>query len=311
MLIQCLNSIGREKAKHGIGQGMILVAIAASLWGTTGIAGWELIGVYHVPALTIAAWRLVIAAPCLLILQKSSERSHRKQRVDKGHRLWFLIYSLAVACYQLCYFCALNTIPVSVVSIVALCLAPIFVACLAPFLVKESINIYTVTAILVSIAGTIMIIGMNSFAKGANVAGYLLAVVAGGCYALYNLCGKKLSADYSPEYIVSRVFGLASLFLLPALLATPRLSWDGWLCLLYLGIISSALAYILFQAGLKTCRATSASVMSLLEPLVSTLLSIFILGEHLSLTQSFGGVMLIVSFLLLSKKQSAGRLKNG
>ncbi|MGX8700386.1 DMT family transporter [Caproiciproducens sp.] len=295
----------RQASGNRLSYGLLLVALAAVLWGTTGVVGRKLIESYHVPALCTAAWRLVIAAPCLMLWEKFSNRGETKKNICKKDLPWFFIYGAAVAAYQLCFFSALNIAPVSVVSIITLCLAPIFVACLAPFLVKEPISRITVIAISLSVIGTVMVIGVQNFRGGTNTQfGYLLAVAAGICYAFYNLCGKKLSGEYPPQYIISRVFSLGALLLVPIIFFTPSLPWHGWLYIVYLGVVPSALAYALFQFGLRTCRATSASIASLLEPLVSTILSVLLLGERFSGVQLLGGVLLINAIVLLLGKQN-------
>ena len=78
---------------------------------------------------------------------------------------------------------------------------------------------------------------------------------------------------------------------------------QGWLLILYLGLVPTALAYWLFQTGLRTVSATAASIISLLEPSVAALLAWLLFGETLAATGVLGGALLIVSILLLSTKR--------
>lgn len=285
--------------------GIGLVVLAAVLWGTSGIVGKVLTGDFGVPAITVAAWRLAAAAPVLQIARGAS-RGAEEAPVRKKDRKWLLIYGLAVALYQLCYFCATDFAPVSLVTIISLCLTPVFVVLLGWPILHERITGQTLFAIAVSIAGTVLMVGVGG-AGGGKPLGFLLAAGAGFCYSFYNLCGKNLSGGYRPIRIVAVVFTIGAVLLSPALLLTPRLTAPGVLCLLYLGLVPTALAFVLFQAGLRSCRAASASVASLCEPMTSVLLSVFLLHESFRLPQMVGAVLMITAIFMLTRGERGAR----
>jgi DME family drug/metabolite transporter len=72
------------------------------------------------------------------------------------------------------------------------------------------------------------------------------------------------------------------------------------LLLLYLGIGPSALAYVMFQRGLKDVPATTASVVTLLEPLIAAILAWMMFDERLGLWGWLGAALLIGAIAVLS-----------
>lgn len=74
-----------------------------------------------------------------------------------------------------------------------------------------------------------------------------------------------------------------------------------WVLLVYLGLIPTALAYVLFFGGLRYTTATTASIATLLEPLTSTALAWLLFGERLGPLGLLGAVLLLGAIALLYK----------
>jgi drug/metabolite transporter, DME family len=90
--------------------------------------------------------------------------------------------------------------------------------------------------------------------------------------------------------------------LLPAVLlegASFAFSPAAWALLLYLGIVPSALAYVLFTLGMRTTVATVASLVTLIEPLTAALLAWLLFGEQLGSLALVGAGLLLGAVLLL------------
>ena len=69
---------------------------------------------------------------------------------------------------------------------------------------------------------------------------------------------------------------------------------------LYLGIVTTSVAYILFSAGLKRIPSSSAVTLSLAEPLTAAILSVLVVGERLNGTSWMGIAMLLGGILVLT-----------
>lgn len=70
--------------------------------------------------------------------------------------------------------------------------------------------------------------------------------------------------------------------------------------LAYLGAVPTALAYSLFFTGMASVRATTASVVTLLEPAGATAIGVVILHEHLSVVSAVGAAVLLSSVAFLA-----------
>jgi drug/metabolite transporter, DME family len=268
------------------------IVLSAILWGTAGISAKYLINIYSLSALTIGAMRLLIASPILLTMSKIQLKE--KVKIDKRHYALFVIYGITVATYQIAYFSAVISIMVSVATLIALCTAPIFVAILSRIFLKEKMGTTVITALVISIVGTSLIIDLrgDQILAGTSYWGYILALGAGLSYAIYTLCGKELVVYYPSTKVISITFSLGALIMLPFVKIPGNLSWYAWAILLYLGVIPTAIAYIIFTQGLKKSSATKASIATLFEPLTSTALSVLLMGEKFNVSQLLGALLL-------------------
>ena len=77
----------------------------------------------------------------------------------------------------------------------------------------------------------------------------------------------------------------------------------GWTCLLAVGLIHTALAYVLYFSSLKALPGQEAAVLSYIDPLTAVLISLLVLAEPVTPIQLVGGAM-ILAFTL------ANELKN-
>lgn len=279
---------------------LLLIVLSAILWGTAGVSGKYLINSYSMPSLAIGALRLMIASPILLAISKVQI----KEKViisKKRHILLLFLQGIAAASYQILYFAAVDRIMVSIATLIALCTGPIFVTILSRIFIKEKICVKVFVSLVISIIGTALIIGINGSESlsGLHNSGYIFALGAGLSYAVYTMCGKILVSYYPPVKITSISFIIGSLVILPFARIPGSLPWVAWGILFYLGIVPTALAYIIFSVGLKKSSATMASIASLFEPLTSTTLALLLVGEKFSRLQTIGSILLIAALLLI------------
>jgi DME family drug/metabolite transporter len=133
-----------------------------------------------------------------------------------------------------------------------------------------------------------------------------LAVVAGGSYATYTLSAKRLLGDgHSPESVMAAAFGLGAVALLPVLL----MSGVGWLAsggglalVLFLGVVPTALAYVLFARGLRSLSASETATITLAEPMTAALLGVAVVGERITGTGALGAALVLGGLLALAAR---------
>jgi DME family drug/metabolite transporter len=294
-----------------MGPGLVLVAVAAVSWGTTGATMATLTGLGDVGPLFVGWARLAVAAPCLVAaaLWRREPRATRPPAAAWRPRDGVLMLALgaAMAVYQLCYFRAVTMIGVAVTALLAICSAPLFIAAIAGVALGERVNRRVGTSLVTAVLGTGLLVAGTRDLQGVSgrfAAGAALALGAGLSYAAYAVAAKGLLAERPPLVVAAATFGLGALLLSPALalepLPAPAVLAAGWPLLLYLGTGPTALAYALFTAGLRRVPATAAGIVTLLEPLTATTLGIVLFGERLGMAGLVGAALLLAALALLS-----------
>jgi len=133
------------------------------------------------------------------------------------------------------------------------------------------------------VAGTILLVGTGDPAD-VDPAGVLLAVGAGASYAVYVLATKLLlDAGHASNAVIAVTFVLAGGLLVPVgLLAGlgPLVSADGVVMVAHLGVLTVAVAYLLFGRGLTGVGVGTAGTLTLAEPATAATLGLLVLGER-------------------------------
>jgi DME family drug/metabolite transporter len=277
--------------------GLLLIALASIAWGTTG-ATMKLLA--PLSPFLIGFLRLAIAAPVLFAIALWTGQWRIGSRAN-GLAAAGVVAALAA--YQLCYFSAVPRTSVAITALLAICTAPLMVAGLARLLLGEQVTRLTVVAVGAGIAGTGLLVAGPGGARQAPefALGALLALGAALAYAVVAVLSKRLLGQMSPYAIVGAAFPLGAGFLAPAALNPSSIAPGTgleWGLLLYLGLIPTALAYILYLRGLTMTPATVASVVTLLEPLTATALGLLLFGERLGFVGLIGAGLLLGALAL-------------
>lgn len=291
---------------------MLLVCMAAMMWGTAGLIGKWLSVEHHLAPLTIGAWRLLFGVP-MMLLAAWMERKRRgsAQPLHTSHKHLLFLFGTGIAGYQISYFSAVDRTMVSTATLITICLAPVLVAVCARWFLREPWSRKTGWALLLGITGTALLIGVDSLSGLSDthfLLGNGLALVAAFCYGGYTLVGKRLLSGMEPFRIIAWAFSIGALLMLP-FVTFPPLDLQIWGALFLLGWVPTGLAYILYIWGLKRTTATQASVAGLLEPLTATVLAVTLLDEQLHAYGWVGVIVLLLSMLLLSTSAN-NRVKN-
>jgi DME family drug/metabolite transporter len=223
------------------------------------------------------------------------------------------LLGIAMAAYQLCYFWAVPRTGVALTAVLAICSAPIMITAGAALTLRERPARSTLVALLLAVGGTAMVLLGPRVAGGAPrefIAGAIAAIGAGLSYAVYAVTAKGLLRRATPLPLAAVTFTLAALLLTPVLAierdAAAQLA-AGWPLLVYLGVVPTAAAYVLFGAGLRRVTATAAGIATLLEPLTAAALGVLAFDERLGVMGWAGATLLLVALALLSRSRSGSQ----
>ncbi len=132
--------------------------------------------------------------------------------------------------------------------------------------------------------------------------GAVLALANGAVFAAITIVNRVPVAGLSPVPMTAIVFTIGGLLLVPVA-AIPGLGMAtdaaGWSLTLVLGIVITACAYVAFLTGLQTVPPFVATIVSLLEPVIASVLGAIVLGERLGPTGIVGGAVLGATVVLL------------
>jgi len=291
--------------------GLLLVAVAATLWGTSGLTA-TLTYRRGLDPLVVSFYRVAIGAALLFSLRR---RSVSLTLIATADRARLLLIAAGLAIYQAGYFVAVQRAGVSIATLVTLGLAPVLVTSVARLRSRQPAPWSTVAGIGLAIVGLLALVGLPA-ERGAEVlvgAGFAALLATG--YALMTLGGGALGIRIGAERLTALSFAFAALVLAPPAMSAGLWSveWSPSLiiALLYLGIVPTAIAYRAFFSGLQDLPAPVAAVVALLEPLVATGLAIPLLGERLSPAGWLGAVALLAAVALVSGAHRSSAAETG
>jgi drug/metabolite transporter, DME family len=285
-------------------RGLALIALAAVSWGTTGSVSTLLMSRAGATPLVVGAARMLVGALLLAAAAVTWRPPPAAAGALSRRDVWrWLALGACMAAFQATYFTAVTHAGIAVTALVAICSAPLMIAALAPALLGERLTRRLVVALVLGVAGTALLVAAPVAGATAPrpVSGVMLALGAGLAYALYVVIAKSAVARTPPLLVSAYTFGVAAVLMAPLLL-TPGTTTQlarGWPGLLYLGVVTTAAAYALYTAGLRTVSASAAGVASLLEPLTATLLGVLLFGERFGLAGWAGAMLLFVALALV------------
>lgn len=210
------------------------------------------------------------------------------------------------------YFSSVQYIPASL-AVLLLYTYPVFVTLLASLVDRETIGKKVWFAIGISFLGLILVLG-NSFGK-VNLFGVSIAFGAAVVYSCYIVLGNRVIKGISPLVTSSFVTLFAAIALLITGLVKGSLDFsfpaEGWLPVLGIVIFPTLIAISTFFKGMEYIGSTRASILSMIEPLITIGFSAWLLGERMSFIQGFGSLIVITGALLVvlegeKNKEQAG-----
>ena len=274
----------------------LMIAGAAVLWGTVGVflrwvdlPGREYFVVFIRATISLAFLSAVIYF------------GGRREQLRLGkHPLLLLSSGVLLTFHWVVFLKALNNLSIGDAEFVTY-LAPVFVALLAPLLIKEKLEGATVLALALAVTGMALIsLTGQGGGSGLNGAGLLYALTAAMTYAFLLIILKKLRADTPTLTITFYQTAVNAALLLPfcAFRGFP-VSPGGWASLLVLGTVHTALAGLVYIYAVKRVKAQHVGIIAYLEPLSAMAFGLVLLGEQPGWQDLAGGILIIAAGTLV------------
>ena len=254
------------------------VLFAAACWGCIGLFTRYLSGLGMSP-LAIAFFRSFAAAAMLAgWLGVRDQKTFRIRARD----IWMFVGTgfVSIGCFNVFYFMTQTYTTLSVAAVL-LYTAPFFVIFMSRLFFKERITRQKICAVVLAFAGCLFVTGLVG---GGSVSLAPIAIVTG--------LGSAISACS-----MGIVFAASGADL-------PPVSGGMVLGVCGLGLFSTALPYIFYTRGLAGLSPSKASVLAFAEPMVATLVGIFVLHEPITLPAVLGIALIFAGIVVLNRRSS-------
>jgi drug/metabolite transporter (DMT)-like permease len=275
--------------------------IAASIWGGMYVVSKVVLEV--IPPFSLLAIRLILGAATLGVVILPGRRSRLTSRQMRESFLVGIVgYGVSLG------FQFVGT-KLSTASNGALVTSatPAFVLLFAPFLLGEQTTWRGIFALAVSTLGVIAVIDPRTADLSSSLfLGNLSLLAAALTWALYSVLVRKVaqSADLIASSAVMLMGGIPSSVLFGAFelkqQGVGEITLGVILGILFLGIISTALAMFLWNYAFANLPAAAASLTFFAQPVVGALLGWMFLGEPITPMFLFGGLLIGVGLVISS-----------
>lgn len=284
------------------------IGLVILIWALNFIAAK--IGLRALPAMTLASFRVVLAAVVMMPayhfcsrLPAFAETVRTRKHKWTARDLWTFLYMglFGVTMNQVCFTVALRYTSVSHAAVIV-GMGPIYTLILAVLFRLEKATLRKTTGMLIALAGIAAMASEKGIsAHSPSVLGDAIAMTGSIGFAMYVVLGKRLAGRYDALTMTAFSHYGGALIVLPVAIYRAftfgsasqwrAIPWAGWGALLYMAIFSSAVAYIFYFWLLGYLEASQLAAFTYLLPVVATILGILILGESGSLGQVLGGVL--------------------
>ena len=266
------------------------------------------VGLSEIPPITLAFIRFAIAFPVMGVLTFLTGANKSTQLQLKRDFLPFSILALTgVTILYIFQFYSLKFTTASTGSIL-INTTVIFMAILSAIFLKEKLSGRKIAGIIIAFFGLFIVISNFTFdvftINAQELLGGVLMIAAAISWAVYSIYSKKILQSHSPMVTTTIVFGLGALYLMPfTLLESPlsvitEITWLGWASILYLSLICSVFAYVAWNRALSRLETVKAGMFIYFIPVITSVLSYFLLGEEITLATTIGGVLVLIGVYL-------------
>jgi DME family drug/metabolite transporter len=202
--------------------------------------------------------------------------------------------------YQLTFFSAVHSTGIAIATVTALGSAPTLSAVVAYVVLKEKPQRSWYLGTSITVLG-IVLVGTANGVESFNAKGVSLAVFAGFGFSVFNvICRRSLANGAQDMWLTATTFGVAAIVSFPFLFVeNPEwiLTVKGFTSILWLGLVTTSVGYVLFMYGLKRIESSKAATVVLAEPATATILAAVVIGEPLVL-QSYLGILIVAAGIL-------------
>lgn len=279
---------------------MLLILLAAMLWGTTGTA--QSFAPVGMSAYWVGALRLLMAGLFFIALAIWVEQRTRPSSQGRLDMPRLLLCALCMAVYNLAFFAGLQRTGIGLGTAVALGSSPIWAGLLQAAWQRQWPQWVWWLGTFIGVMGGFGMALATAQSMVLSASGIALCLLSGLAYGAYAVMSQLLVRQSGLTRVNAWVFGAAALMALPcaAVLGDlPQVDTRAWAVVTYLGIVATGVAYLLFSSGLRTVSAATSVALTKFEPITAFVLSIVVVGEAPSWLSAAGLALVLLGLWLV------------
>ena len=273
--------------------GSLALLAAAAIWGGMYVVSRAVMAV--VPPFILLEMRLIISSLALGAVVVAA-RSHRVRVADLPQLAFIGALSMTVSVGM--QFLGTHLSSASAGGLITSA-SPAFIALFAAWLLRERMTRHKLLALALASGGVLLVAWPSSGSLQGPTAGLgnLLLIGAAISWALQTVLSKRATRRYSALTVTWYALVAGTLSTLPlaawelARQPLPEIPAWAWWGIAYIGLISTSLAFYLWNLGFALLDAGTASLFFFAQPLVAGFLGWLLLGEHLGSGFLAGGVL--------------------
>jgi len=281
-------------------QSLLYLHIAVFLFGGTALFS-KLIGL---PALDITVYRTAVAAIALFVLL-TLQKKKLTLASAKDYGVAILL-GVVVGIHWVTYFAGMQMAGVTI-GIIAFFTYPVITVFIEPLFNKSTPKIKDVMTALVVVIGIVLLIPEVSFGNQVTL-GIFTGVISAFFFSLRNILHKNYFSHYSGPHTMLYQTLVACLMLCLFVEVPPtQVIEQDWLLILLVGVVFTATPHALFASSLRYLSATTAGLISCLQPLYGSVLAFLLLHERPNLLTVIGGLLVVSAAIFETWSVSKGR----
>jgi drug/metabolite transporter (DMT)-like permease len=195
---------------------------------------------------------------------------------------------------------------------------PVFMALLGLLILRENLALYQVAGIFLATFGVLLVVtkgDLTVLTTGSfGTQGDFLVLISALNWAVFSTLSRSGLQKHPATRMMFFVMSFGWLFTSILFFSTSgfgqisSIPWDGWIAILFLGILCSGVAYIFWYDALKDLTVAQTGAFLYLEPIVTVIVASIVLSEALLLASAIGGITILIGVWLVNRPSKSARV---
>ncbi len=281
-----------------------LLALMTLVWSVNFVVAKTALNQF--PPLMLGALRFTFGGLIILPLYLWKKRGLPKLPLGLPWKV-LAIGVIGVGLNQLIFLLGLVRTTVAHAAIL-IAMQPVLVLFLSRWVGHEEITRDKLIGLALAIGGVIVLQGRALLGGEGSMLGDLFVLVAALTFAIYTVAGKEIRARYDGLTMTTLAYVGSAMVLSPVTLWLAsgfdfaRVSWRGWVSVIYIATFPSVIAYLIYYHALRFMPSTKVSRLTYLQPFIATAVAVPVLGEKITPALVTGGALVLAGVFVTERQ---------